>query len=211
MASVTPTAVKERPILFSGPMVRAILGGRKTQTRRIINPQPSHGVSRCLYAKTGWAETDKDGACLCNKPVRSYWGGERLWVRETWQRVYEVDGERFTTPLANADRVFYDYAATTDCEPPRWRPSIHMPRAASRLTLEIKSVRVERLQEISEQDALAEGCPGENCYYTPGLVNLVTDDGLLPQEQYRELWEEINGPDSWAANPFVWVIEFALV
>jgi hypothetical protein len=187
------TTPKERPILFSGLMVRAILHGRKTQTRRVIKPQPfEHGSDGLVSAGWGWSigqkcklqawKVDEIGSamakyCPHGKP------GDRLWVRET----FAIHGNEIA------------YAATDQhlvgCD--RWKPSIHMPRRASRITLEITDVRVERLNEISRGDAMAEGCPHSNLAY-----------GQNPCDWFRELWESINGPESWAANPWVWAIEF---
>lgn len=174
--------IKERPILFSAPMVRAILEGRKTQTRRIVKPQPAGE----------WAAPGKT-ACPYGRP------GERLWVRETWSRAklypashelfYRADGE------CNGRQLSLSYIEREG----RWRPSIHMPRWASRIDLEITAVRVERLQEISVGDCCEEGAPiydGDE-----GQTHAV-------QTWYRELWEQINGPGSWDLNPWVWVIEF---
>lgn len=164
---------KERPILFSGPMVRAILDGRKTQTRRMIKPD----WSRCLDLD------DPDDRKAAVERCRHGKLGDRLWVRET----FAIHGGEIA------------YAATDQhlvgCD--RWKPSIHMPRRASRIVLEIAGVRVERLNEISRGDAMAEGCPHSNLAY-----------GQNPCDWFRELWKSTNGPESWAANPWVWVIEF---
>jgi hypothetical protein len=163
---------KERPILFSAPMVRAILEGRKTQTRRIVKPEhvaAYHDDVPILFKRFPYG-----------KP------GDRLWVRETWGMFEETH------------KCIPHYRAThaTDVVP-RWRPSIHMPRWASRITLEVESVRVERLKECSDADALAEGCSS---------ADMQSGDRL--QDVYRRLWESINGPGSWEANPWVWVVEF---
>ena len=179
--------MKERPILFSAPMVRAILDGSKTQTRRLVKPQPSILAGELLCWKDD-ALTDDQMADLCPNGQP----GDRLWVRETFaEGIHQM-----------ADANHWAYAAdrfgTQQRLSDRWKPSIHMPRAASRITLEINSVRVERLQDISEADAMAEG------------VNAGKYLGLerANARAFSELWESINGPDSWAANPWVWVIEF---
>jgi hypothetical protein len=191
--------LKERPILFSGPMVRSIIDGRKTQTRRVIKPQPfEHGSDGLVSAGWGWSigqkcklqawKVDEIGSpmakyCPHGKP------GDRLWVRETFnsdwcdQVIFKADGG-----------IAKDAGYTKE---PKWKPSIHMPRWASRITLEITAVRVERLGDISRGDAMAEGCPHSNLAY-----------GQNPCDWFHELWESINGPESWAANPWVWVIEF---
>ena len=186
--------MKERPILFSAPMVRAILDGRKTQTRRIVKPQPPAG---CEYATSvgSYALCFADGtsasaAPICVPPtprskdhrLPSPYGapGDRLWVRETFC---------LRNPEHHPERGYW-YAATDDVDNPRWTPSIHMPRRASRLTLEVTGVRVERLQAITEADAIAEGCPG--------------------RAHFATLWDSINdGEASWVNNPWVWVVEFA--
>ncbi|NAP01990.1 hypothetical protein B1F73_15070 [Pseudomonas syringae] len=202
---------KERPILFSAPMVRAILEGRKTVTRRACKPQPSpnaHTTSAEGSPMTSWWETGKDIVrCPYGQP------GDRLWVREAWQADAQVNdvaprelshGEPIQYPADGASRQ-------TGCSmitPGKTRPSIHMPRWVSRILLEITDVRVERLQEISRSDIRAEGleCPPE----------LASDD-VSPNYRdwypaaWRELWESINGADSWNSNPWVWVVEFKRV
>lgn len=207
--------MRERPILFSSPMVRALLAGTKTQTRRALSPQPpdtTHQVSTWhhpdarphFYAWTdngeGCAEIADDAWC---KPCPYGQPGDRLWVRETWRvcggREYEYQQDR--------SQVMYRATHQEDGFPLTWesyvwRPSIFMPRWASRITLEVTGVRVERLQDISIADAMAEGVVETN-------ANL---RGLEPcmewRYAYEDLWRQINGPDSWDANPWVWVIEF---
>jgi len=182
----------ERPILFSAPMVRALLSGTKTQTRRVVKNPPSiwtiHSIQeqRCPYGQAG----------------------DRLWVRETWAKWGRDDqcGEgpsQTHEPIYRADSYPWDWGD-------KWRPSIYMPRWASRITLEIIAVRVERLQDISSADAIAEGIEpcasgGEWRNYLDSAPNR---DALTPRVSYRSLWESINGPGSWAANPWVWVVEF---
>ena len=173
--------MKERPILFSAPMVRAILDGTKTMTRRIIKPQPTHfnpaGTPRRVVPNGGPSESI---CCPYGQP------GDRLWVRETWMDCRNIDG-------AISDSMYRATFGNTP-EGGQWRPSIHMPRWASRILLEITDVRVERAQDISEADAISEG-----------VQHSTLND---PRVEYRWLWESINGPDSWAATPWVWVIEF---
>lgn len=208
--------MKERPILFSAPMVRAILEGRKTQTRRIVKPQPSWLAENNrvinVNGKCGMVES----ICPYGQP------GDGLWVRETWAPV----------PMAWIDdgvehRSDFAYRATGDvigCH--KWKPSIHMPRWASRITLEIVSVRVERLQDISEEDALAEGIKGITKdgrtikYGIPDKDGLPGNDDngwhwcnwmLSASAAFQELWQEINGYDSWEDNPWVWVVDFKRV
>lgn len=171
-------AIKERPILFSGPMVRAILAGRKTQTRRVVNPQPPEGqtIGVCHYSPTGWAYCEdpkcvQPDGCTC-KPVRNPYGdiGDRLWIKEKWALVSwggedGIDDWTYPIPKQPPGLGWSVHHAAggpyeTDCIEDRgfrWRPSIHMPRWASRITLEITDVRVERLQDISEEDITEEG------------------------------------------------------
>lgn len=209
------TKVKERPILFRGEMVRAILDGRKTQTRRLVKPQPALGesVGPCGWSRTGWAycedpATHEPAGCFC-RPVRFPYGddtGDHLWVRETWAvSGHYKDGPRYEYRAFPADGEHFRSVG-------RWKPSIHMPRSACRLILEIIDVRVERLSDISHEDAIAEGCRGYNWVASsPYFSGPHTDDGELPQEEFQTLWESINGVGSWAANPWVWVVSFRRV
>lgn len=198
--------MKERGMIFNSEMVRAILDGRKTQTRRIIKQQPDEdGLAK--LADGPWVDTS-ERAYSC--PFGAV--GDRLWVRETFQgplvseelfEEYRAYPEKFETPQ------YCEYAADGGARPEYcdlddnlrhgWRPSIHMPRWASRLTLEITCVRVERLRDLSEDDAKSEGI-------TP------PSGGVLPGWEYRinfrDLWMSIYGADNWEANPWVWVIEF---
>jgi len=180
--------MKERPILFNGPMVRAILNGSKTQTRRFLKSQGS--ATRAMLGTVN---------CHLGQP------GDHLWVRETSGLRVLRDGAGGTGEFrvyraSNPDAIY----ATSACGaqiPIKWTPSIHMPRAASRIDLLIKSVRIERLQDISEADALAEGITYDQLPDNP-------HDLQRARTWYRGLWEEINGAGSWEANPWVWVIEF---
>lgn len=196
-----------RPIIFSGPMVRAILAGEKTQTRRVVKPQPLACESVQYDPVTGSAvyESDED-ARIIDCPYGS--PGIRLWVRECLR--FDPDfGWRYDAgpkayPMGNTladihgqlDRIDFSYSRTV-C------PSIHMPRVASRILLEITAVRVERLQNISFEDANAEGTPYS---LDPSMRPVGTRE-----EQYRALWESINGKGAWALNPWVWVISFRRV
>ncbi len=206
---------KERPILFSGPMVRALLDGSKTQTRRAMKPQPTEFVG-------GPGVTLRDGSPAPLVPlddsVEPYgreivcpYGqpGDRLWVREA----HAIDGKKVFFRAGHKESE--GAGPRVDI---RWRPSIHMPRWACRITLEIISVRVERLQDISEADALAEGiveCPIPADDEGPRRIGYMVgpDDGksglsVTPIQAYRNLWESINGPGSWDANPWVWALTF---
>ncbi|GIK74431.1 MAG: hypothetical protein BroJett021_34190 [Chloroflexota bacterium] len=188
--------MKARSILFSGAMVRAILDGVKTQTRRIVKP-PSKIVPEWPFPIT---------------PCPYGQAGDRLWVRETWwqdrrdQLVAVMDVDGYTIDKHQASNAtgchVGDMAGLRANQFWRKRPSIHMPRWASRITLEIVAIRVERLQDISEADAIAEGIEPMFLGETPDMKRLGA------RVQFKELWERINGPGSWAANPWVWVIEF---
>ena len=190
----------ERPILFSAPMVRAILAGAKTQTRRAVKFKPWHQIeARDDGSPWPWMYDDERVAdhwvpCPYGQP------GDRLWVRETHMDLgacylYRAD-----------DSAEQERALVAPGQ--RWRPAIHMPRAASRITLEITAVRVERLQDISEADAKAEGISefvgGWWCEHDDAEQIA----GMTPQEGYAHLWERINGAGSWAENPWVWVVTF---
>lgn len=195
--------MKERPIIFRAEMVRSILAGRKTQTRRIVKP---------LHMATVDAEQFPILAmCPCGSP------GDRLWVRETC-RAEDIGDEGLCGVRYVADGQFMPIANTREASD-RWVqlywyrdmegatvPPIHMPRWASRITLEITDVRVERLQDISEADAVAEGCKP----IRPELVQdgLIARPGRSAVEEFRLVWEQIHGGGSWDANPFVWVVTF---
>jgi hypothetical protein len=177
--------MKERPILFSAPMVRALLDGRKTQTRRIVKHRPTM--------------IEVDGVTVHGKKQKCPYGqaGDRLWVRETWQLFPRIEG---------ASRIYYRASCTAPSvlDDWRWTPSIHMPRWASRILLEVTAVRVERLQAISRADAAAEGiCFPEGEPKPPGYRC-----DRWPEENFAGLWDSINGAGAWAANPWVWVVEF---
>jgi hypothetical protein len=194
----------ERPILFSGAMVRALLAGWKTQTRRIIKPVQPRVDGR-------WpAGRDPVPDCPFGRP------GDRLWVRETWALEQLDDGERVVWA---ADRAAAWRSSMEDCfylessyEPERWRSSIYMPRWASRLTLEVTGVRVERLQDISVVDAIAEGIGRlKRGTWTDYSEEMSASGWLDPRNSFQSLWTSINGTGSWAANPWVWAIEFRRV
>ena len=177
----------ERPILFSAPMVRAILAGTKTQTRRVVKHPLAQNLSYIVDIGKGWFG-DEEGEVQIRCPYGQ--PGDRLWVREKWQAVSGNDRARHIMTHPRPDRGWLEYAATPRADEPayKWRPSIHMPRWASRITLEIVSVRVERLNDMDGEDARAEG--------------------VACHADFRDLWESINGAGSWATNPYVWVVEF---
>ncbi len=219
-------SMKERPILMNGAMVRATLAGTKTQTRRIVKPQPvMYEPGQCI----GVSDMINDAlVCPYGQP------GDRLWVRETFGYVSpdeirrphsECNIEyRADLPVGCTDRPGHwpvDECAG-DPERPRWRPSIHMPRAASRILLEIVSVRVERLNDISGADAIAEGIIDVPKIWPDDISEpqfwrdyRLSGDGTFcvrtPEESFSSLWRSINGADSWTANSWVWVVEFRRV
>ena len=209
--------MKERPILFNAPMVRAILDGRKTQTRRV--------AKRVNFISAGGATMEFSDDDI--RPVPCPYGepGDRLWVREAFdflpsggpdepqacEIVYWATGshEPRTAP-SGYNPMIYGHEKV--------RPSIHMPRWASRITLEVTGVRVERLQDISEADAMAEGIssatfrPDDGWPLCTGYM-VGKDDGKTALQTsvinaYKLLWESINGPGSWDLNSWVWVVEF---
>lgn len=188
--------MKLKPILFSTPMVRAILEGRKTQTRRILKIQPDDRGVRM----TSVLFEDYHG----NELKPKYQKGDILWVKETW---------RYTDASLN-DHPGYVYRASDPdwetLEGWKWKPSIHMPKEAARIFLKVTNVRAERLQDISEEDAIAEGV--ERISVAPFVhrfKNYVDDEELeFAESSFRTLWESINGKESWNENPFVWVYEF---
>jgi hypothetical protein len=204
---------KTRPILFSGPMVRAILENRKTQTRRIAKEFDSlKNIDKLL------ARFPNQEGCPYGKP------SDRLWVRETCAILDRQTRQTAIWYRADCDPGPVNEVCTMPdgSRPPdglRWRPSIHMPRWASRITLEITDVRVERLQEISREDAIAEGIErvggGGSCHpwrnYLLKPFAHPTSHCSSCQRSYMTLWESINGPGSWAANPWVWVVSFQVI
>ena len=195
--------MKERPILFNAPMVRALLDGSKTQTRRGVKPQPTHfnpvGVPRRVIPTGGPSDVIR---CPYGQP------GDRLWVRETFRgcRAYEVQG--YPPKDWGNKPIWFEADGAPPGRPDQWasrsRPSIHMPRWASRITLEVTGVRVELLQDISEADAAAEGARPTLAPLDSVRLGAVgtAKDGFL------QIWESINGAGSWDANPFVWVVTF---
>lgn len=204
--------MKERPILFSDPMIRALLAGTKTQTRRAIKTHRSDDSFVCVdYGDGWWPYRSEDGESDvmsdgCEYPYNCPYGvpGDRLWVRErhalenryrnVWCR-YAADDAYVAVPAPMLVSV----------AKPGWRPSIHMPRWASRITLEITDVRVERLQDISEEDAKAEGTEPFRLPVHPARESLRHVDG------YSQLWDSINGEGSWDLNPWVWALTFRRV
>ncbi|HAT7488636.1 TPA: hypothetical protein QCH64_002729 [Enterobacter asburiae] len=214
--------MKERGMIFNGAMVRAILDGRKTQTRRIMNNQPAGdypdtpAMVRNVGAGFQWYGHYGESSVF-NCPFGAV--GDRIWVRETFQgplfdfvqmETYQEDSSKFQKPefcVYKADGKpapeFFDADENLHC---CWRPSIHMPRWASRITLEITGVRVEHLQSISQADAIAEGAPPSH----PSIDSVSRDYGFpdFSRSWYGQTWQSIYGAESWQNNPWVWVIEF---
>ncbi len=209
--SVRGWAVGERPILFSGEMVRAILDGRKTVTRREVKlPRARDSFVLVEHGDGWWPYQSDDGEShVCSdgmeRPYNCPYGqpGDQLWVRESWCPIY-----RQGNPELGVIEV--DYRATPRermCDldgSRRWKPSIHMPRSASRIQLEVTAVHVERLQDISEEQAQAEGV-------SPVRVKVKKLSALVHRAGFFYLWERINGIGSWDANPWVWVVEFKVI
>jgi hypothetical protein len=223
----------DRPILFKTDMVKAILEGRKTQTRRVLKPQPTNKLQKGAMDPHWY---DQDFVCIAHtgKYIKCPYGdlGDLLWVRESWCLSQPYDPETYYFQY-KADRrnsyepasEKYDYAT-----PYIWKPSIHMPKEACRLWLNITNIRVERLQNITAEDAIAEGIGSwtddrlksnpvrYQVYTNEDPEALYTSD---PRDSFESLWDSINGKGSrnksgkgddldlsWAANPWVWVVDF---
>ncbi|MES2218401.1 MAG: hypothetical protein V4501_08310 [Pseudomonadota bacterium] len=241
-------AVKERPILFSAPMINAILDGRKTQTRRIVKPTKKHAEGviildggtnrRWPYNMFDGSEADGNGMEF---PIGCPYGlvGDRIWVRETWSPISEnwreaedlmYEGNNFWYKATYEKDMIAEGLSKEDAKSivehdhiiNGWRPSIHMPRIASRINLEVTNLRIEMLNDISEKDAIAEGAQfvdfgkdqygqqkaGWRCDKTPGNY----EESLVSAKYaFFNLWEKLNGIDSVEKNPWVWVIEFTKI
>ncbi|EPY7180480.1 morphogenetic protein [Klebsiella pneumoniae] len=225
--------MKERGMIFNGEMVRALLDGRKTQTRRIMKVQPESNQLGLLLitdstkhsdiGKYHWAESNATGNHVRSKLFSCPFGavGDRIWVRETWSsdfanyypndRVWYAADNNRRLDIEVVDGVRGIYSPESDVHVPfRWQPSIHMPRWASRILLEITDVRVERLNAISEKDATAEGVPpaGSLLPDYPGTFLTPKGDFATAKVAFQRLWESIYGEEGWKANPWVWVISF---
>ena len=223
--------MKERPISYKPDMVRARNAGDKFMTRRALKVQPpvgflasNGGQTSCTHYRrlskqsNDWLERDGFGWDLgrCDDSQRFWPGmtetlfcpygdpGDRLWVREAWRTQARLDGSP-PRDLDPSHQIWYEADAPKQPGAGKFRPPMFMPRWASRGLDEITSVRAERLQDISEADCIAEGAPGGHGAIADYSYN------ATPHEHYRHIWQTINGPGSWAANPWVWVIEFKVL
>jgi hypothetical protein len=201
-----------KPIIFSTPMVQAILDGKKTQTRRVIKPQPDGEIKANIPYEFYGTKTERiftdTKAYLAPCSV-----GDILWVRETW-----CTHEDMADVFENQLRPGYYYKANeigkewvNDREIVKWRPSIHMPREAARIFLRATNVRVERLQEITEEDAIAEGVGDPYDYQSPEYYDQPHMRGLeINKSAFAGLWDSLNEKRGygWRTNPWIWVIEF---
>lgn len=196
----------DRPITFSAPMIRALLDGRKTQTRRVLKPKGAakeagynHLALNVLVGSLWWwdGQHTRVGA---SQPY-PYAPGDRLWVREAWQSNGMNWGKRPRDMRLGSGPIHYAASDKGEWQTywGGWKPSIHMPRWASRLTLTVTDVRVQRLQEISRGDSMEEGCPFSNMA-----------DGPDPRDWFRDLWNSLRGPDAWDANPWVCALTFTV-
>ena len=205
--------MKDRPILFSGEMVRAILDGRKTQTRRVMKPEPRRLGGEWLWDHKGMVYGLPSGGkwdhmlsiqkmCPFGQP------GEVLWVRETWKTSKTYDPFSPSQIDSGAAVKWMADGSSRLNGPENWgktRVSIHMPRWASRINLEITGIRCERLNDISEKDAFDEGT---GVVDREGVMQHAGGHPSYSIGAFKTLWESINGPGSWDVNPFVWVVEF---
>lgn len=238
----------DKPILFSGPMVRAILEGNKTQTRRVIKPQPHvDEMGNAIWGNWNLGQNHEPHIkkILTIKKLRGIrcqpYGtpGSLLWVRETFAITHQSQGHEYPeVEVEDCDKIPKDCggaywkpcyqadwkrAESYEDRGFKWRPSIHMPRWTNRLTLDVKDIRVERLQDISSSDCIAEGICRTGSIVEPnrwaqyGAISKDQHDkvnvdiefmGKSPKEAFELLWESINGAENWQANPWVWIISF---
>jgi hypothetical protein len=205
----------DRPIIFSAPMVRALLEGRKSQTRRTLKPQPKIFQTDEGPCEVALLRGMNDplprvqlGRVITPQQIR-FAVGDRLWVRENWRPV----GDAPLSQCVGPEDVRFAASATEEeyaCF--KWRPSIHMPRWASRLTLIVTDVRIEQLQNISEDDARAEGCfvgkATGRIFESATSMRLGGNEWATARDWYADLWESINGQDAWKANPWIVAVSF---
>lgn len=221
---------KVRPIIFSGDSVRAILSSTKTQTRRVI--KHDRGADRIIWIDNGELFPNRSGdeRPWCgwvaqidalnglHLPISHIPGkvGDRLWVKEKWKSLGAYpDNAQVGIEYAAGGRAHYETSDWAKYMPldTAWRSTLFMPRWASRITLEITGVRVQRVQDISHEDAIVEGCSG--CDWiasSPYFPSPHTDSGQLPVEEFQERWDRLNGKKHpWASNPWIWIIEFKVM
>ncbi|PAO24652.1 hypothetical protein [Enterobacter roggenkampii] len=215
--------MKERGMIFNGEMVRAIIDGRKTQTRRImkVQPKPCNHTNWPDYSPESQWKSYPNGWCcaVCAngttidhrhhaKGITCPFGavGDRIWVRETWAEAGAGAPDLKLYRANYPEHVPTHYENVPPADEIRWTPSIHMPRWASRITLEITGVRVELVQSISQADAIAEGAPLSH----PSIDAVSQQHGFpdFSRSWFGQTWQSIYGAESWQANPWVWVIEF---
>ncbi len=211
--------MKERPILFSAEMVQAILAGTKTQTRRVACDAmipPFYFRAQCVQGEDGptWVLTGvENGGCYSMGPCPYGQPGDRLWVRETWADMCGNGRACRPRGRAAADRrahIIYRADYSPGCYPvgKGWRPSVHMPHWASRLALEITEIRVQRVQEISEEDAKAEGAGNRHGVFHDAIQSAIDN---VYRRNFAVLWDSINGKRggcAWKDNPWVWALTF---
>lgn len=233
----------DRPIIFSAPMVRALLEGRKTQTRRVLKlPKWAREIDDVDCRRVDMI--DRSTGCVATW-YPPYAPGDRLYVREAFVTGFDIDDEmgrpvgdkKVWYRATDAGLRWYDPDTESTLDNPPWKPSIHMPRWASRLTLTVTDVRVQRLQDISEEDAVAEGCvaykfPGPwwqgykdfgdgDLIHQQALGDSPPDWMIEPRrmkdsthlnrsavDAFRGLWKSLHGPDAWDANPWVVALTF---
>lgn len=217
--------MKEYPILFKGPLVTAVLDGSKIQTRRLIKPQPETWLTsgrqpwNFMGRTWGWQFSNGTRACSSENTLNCPYGskGDQLWVRETWARIEVADDVTETQYRADSGDKYpggwpADEGADELC--PKWKPSIHMRREYSRIQLEVTEVRVERLQDITEEDAQAEGLIPIPITVDCGPMTESTGGAcgggyITARESFATYWDAINSHRApWASNPWVWVISF---
>lgn len=214
--------IKERGIYLKADEVTAIIGGKKTQLRRVLKTQPVWKESNNLMVSSGWAYQDpKNKFSLNSYPseyqdrfisdlqdqLKSPYGkvGDRLWAREAWSTHAEFDG----IAAKNLTTRSFHYWADGACKTGKERPSIHMPRWASRLLLEVTAIRIERLNDISKADAIKQGGPQGH----PSIDKVSRGLGYSDwtRSWFAQTWDWVNKIHTWASNPWVWVIEFSVV
>lgn len=201
------------PILFSTPMVQAIKDGRKKMTRRIVKPQPTKQEAVEIFCKEGPGSVNASDLTQADIEIDELFDkcpygqpGDILWVRETFQ--FSLNPNEFVYKSDTDNPIYLDKNW-------KWKPNIYMPKTVCRIFLKVKSVRVERLQDISEQDAIAEGAPQgiyrEGPNVEKGEFQLEYNNHASYKDGFRFIWQTINGRQSWIDNPWVWVIEFERV